>query len=209
MAPGESENNNNAVQKVPIVNALLTFTAAIFRNSSYDRIVPLLTSHFDLTEVKDAKNTLCNEVQKQFQNRKSSDMRSEKNAHVIDICDIFREINVTDMPLFVMDSVSFASLPRINAEDVSYVAVADKLADIVAKIDLMNDSIATNAARSIANADRIQNMNNLNIDAPYKQRWSRQAPFSIPPPISVSTSQSNYRLGGITDMSYAGQLKIP
>ena len=209
MAPGESENNNNAVQKVPIVNALLTFTAAIFRNSSYNRIVPLLTSHFDLTEVKDAKNTLCNEVQKQFQNKKSSAMRSEKTAHVIDICDIFREIDVTDMPLFVMDSVSFASLPRINAEDVSYVAVADKLADIVAKIDLMNDSIATNAARSIANADRIQNMNNLNIDAPYKQRWSRQAPFTIPPPISASTSQSNYRLGGITDMSYAGQLKIP
>ena len=59
MAPGESENNNNAVQKVPIVNALLTFTAAIFRNSSHDGIVPLLTSHFDLTEVKDAKKILC------------------------------------------------------------------------------------------------------------------------------------------------------
>ena len=102
------------------MKALLTFTAAIFRNSSYDRIVPLLTSHFDLTEMKDAKSTLCNEVQKQFQNRKSSDMRSEKTAHVIDICDIFREIDVTDMPLFVMDSVSFASLLSINAEDVSY-----------------------------------------------------------------------------------------
>ena len=61
-----------------------------------------------------------------------------------------------------MDSVSFASLLRINAEYVSYVAVADKLADIIAKIYLMNDSIAMNDVRSIANADCIQNMNNLN-----------------------------------------------
>ena len=85
MTPGESENNTNAVQKVLIVNALLTFTAAIFCNSSHDRIVPLFTSHFDLTEVKGANNTLCKEIQQQFQNRKSSDMRSEKTAHVINI----------------------------------------------------------------------------------------------------------------------------
>ena len=55
-----------------------------------------------------------------------------------------------------MDSISYASLPRVNAEDVSYVAVADSLADISANIDLMNDSISMNAARSIANADRIE-----------------------------------------------------
>ena len=118
---GVSNNNNNEVQKIPIVNALLTFTAALYRNSSHDRMIPLLTSHFDLTEMKDAKNTLCREVNKQFSNRKSTDMRSEKTAHAIDICEIIRKLDVTDMPLFVMDSVSFANLPRINAEDVSYV----------------------------------------------------------------------------------------
>ena len=59
MATGVSVNNNNEVQKIPIVNALLTFTEAIYRNSSHDRMIPLLTSHFALTEMKDAKNTLC------------------------------------------------------------------------------------------------------------------------------------------------------
>ena len=95
---------------------------------------------------------------------------------------MIRKLDVNEMPLFVMDSLSFANLPRMNAEDVSYVAVADKLADISAKIDLMNDSISMNAARSIANADRIQNINNNGIDSQAaqhnRQRWSRQASFT-------------------------------
>ena len=73
MATGVSNNNNNDVQKVPIVNALLTVTAALYRNSSHDRMIILLTSHFDLTEMKDAKTMLCNEVNKEFGKRKSSD----------------------------------------------------------------------------------------------------------------------------------------
>ena len=169
MATGVSNNNNNEVQKITIVKALLTFTATLYRNSSHDRMIPLLTSHFDLTEMKYAKNTLCREVNKQFSNRKSTDMRSEKTAHAIDICEIIRKLDVTDMPLFVMDSVSFANLPRINAEDVSYVVVADKLADISAKIDLMNDSISMNAARSIANNISKQTM----YVQDYHQQYSR------------------------------------
>ena len=64
MAAGVSNGNNNNVQIVPIVNALLTITAALYRNSSHDKMIILLTSHFDLTESKDAKKTLCNEVNK-------------------------------------------------------------------------------------------------------------------------------------------------
>ena len=73
------------------------------------------------------------------------------------------------MPLFVMDSVSFANLPRMNTEDVSYVAVAD----ISAKINLMNYSISMNAAKSIANADRIQNIINNGMDGRAAQ-YNRQ-----------------------------------
>ena len=155
---------------------------------------------------------MCNEVNKQFNNRKSTDIRSEKTAHAIDVCDMIRKLDVNEMPLFVMDSVSFANLLRMNAEDVSYVAVADKLADISAKIDLMNDSISMNAVRSIANADRIQNINNNGIDSQAaqhnRQRWSRQASFTVPTPNSAAMPQSNCRIGGITDVSYADQLKL-
>ena len=92
MTTGVSNNNNNEVQKIPIVNALLTFTAALSRNSSHDRMIPLLTSHFDLTEMKDAKSTLCKEVNKQFSIRKSTDLRSEKTAHAIDIANSMLQI---------------------------------------------------------------------------------------------------------------------
>ena len=72
MATGVNGNDDNTVRKVAIVNALLTFTAALYRYYTHDRMIPLLTSHFDPTEMKDAKNALCIEVNKQFSNRKST-----------------------------------------------------------------------------------------------------------------------------------------
>ena len=48
-----------------------------------------------------------------------------------------------------MDSVSFARLPRVNAEDVSYIAIASRLAETNAKLDMMNTLISENAARSL------------------------------------------------------------
>ena len=156
MATGGSTNGNGeADNKIPIVRALLTFTAAIYRNSTHDRIVQLLTSQFDIDEIKNAKKILCETVQKEYKNRKKTDMRSEKTAHAIEICDIIRSIDDANMPMFVMDSISFASLSRVTAEDISYVAVADKLADITANLNLMNDSISANTARCMSNSDRI------------------------------------------------------
>ena len=95
------------------------------------------------------------QCRKSIKNRKNTGMRSDKTAHAIEICDIIRSIDDANMPMFVMDSISFANLPRVTAEDISYVAVADKLADITAKLNLMNDSISANTARCMSNSDRI------------------------------------------------------
>ena len=51
------DNNNNAC--VPIVSALLTFTVAIYRNGSHDRVIQLLMSEFNIYEIKEAKHILC------------------------------------------------------------------------------------------------------------------------------------------------------
>ena len=149
---GSTDGNDDTDVKIPIVSALLTFTVAIYRNSTHDRIVQLLTSQFDIDEMKNAKKILCETVDKEYRKRKNTDMRSEKMAHALDICEIIRSIDDTNMPMFVMDSISFASLPRITAEDISYVAVADKLTDITAKLNLMNDSISGNTARCMSNS---------------------------------------------------------
>ena len=48
---GSTNGNGEADNKIPIVSALLTFTVAIYRNSTHDRIVQLLTSQFDIDEI--------------------------------------------------------------------------------------------------------------------------------------------------------------
>ena len=103
-------------------------------------------SEFGIDEIKQSKHILCDVLKKPYQNRNSSNLRSEKAAHTADICDILSTLDNDNMPLFVMDSVSFARLPRINAEDVSYIAVASRIAE-TARLDLMNSLISENTAR--------------------------------------------------------------
>ena len=80
------DNNNNAC--VPIVSALLTFTVAIYRNGSHDRVIQLLMSEFNIHEIKEAKHILCDVANIEYQNRRNTDTRSEKAAHLTDICEM-------------------------------------------------------------------------------------------------------------------------
>ena len=68
--------------------------------------IQLLLSKFGIDEIKQSKHILCDVSKVQYQNRNSSNLRSEKAAHTADILDN------DNMPLFVMDSVSFARLPE-------------------------------------------------------------------------------------------------
>ena len=108
-----------------------------------------------------------------------------------------------------MDSVRFANLPKVNAEDVSYIAVSDRLADISANIYLMNDSITINAGQSFANVNRIETISTQTMFAhENSHHYSRQARFTVPPSSGLAIAQSNCRIVSITDSSYANQLKI-
>ena len=199
---GSADGNDDTDVKIPIVSALLTFTVAIYRNSTHDRIIQLLTSQFDIDEIKNAKKILCETVDKEYRKRKNTDMRSEKMAHALDICEIIRYIDDTNMPMFVMDSISFASLPSITAEDISYVAyvaVADKLADITAKLNLMNDSISGNTARCMSNNVRIEQ---IVEDFPKLPRQPNIHTYGN------ATGQSNCRIDGISKTSYAANFKM-
>ena len=67
-----------------------------------------------------------------FKKRQDSESRTEKVAHIRDIVDdIIRKLDRdSTMPLFVVDAIGLAKLPRIHAEDISYVSVAEKMSDI-------------------------------------------------------------------------------
>ena len=120
------------------------------------------------------------------------------------------------MPLFVMDSVSFARLPRVNAEDVSYIAIASRLAETNAKLDMMNTLISENAARSLQNEERVQYLARKNALPPQQPKYSsvasgiasrhHQATYDVTH--KPGQSASSCKLGGITD-SRNGQFRMP
>ena len=153
----QDDNDNNVCQ--PIVNGLLTFTISLVHNSTDVKITELLVKHFDGTEIKDAKCMLCDVARVDYQIRQDSINRSEKVAHVRDIIEILRKLDKDNkLPLFVIDAVGLAKLPKINAEDICYVSVAEKIAQLSSKLDVLNDVVANNSVRSVKNEHDIQSM---------------------------------------------------
>ena len=94
-----------------------------------------------------------------YENRQDSAKRTEKTAHDFDIVEILKKLDKNkEIPTFVIDSFDLAKLPRINTEDITYVSVAEKVAELDAKINLMNDAIASNTERSTNNSDTIKSI---------------------------------------------------
>ena len=88
------------------------------------------------------------------ENRQDSAKRTEKTAHAFDIVEILKKLDKNkETPTFVIDSFDLAKLPRINTENITYVSVAEKVAELDAKNNLMNDAIASNTVRSTNNSE--------------------------------------------------------
>ena len=208
------DNNNNAC--VPIVSALLTFTVAIYRNGSHDRVIQLLMSEFNIHEIKEAKHILCDVANIEYQSRRNTDTRSEKAAHLTDSSEMIGKLDDNNMPLFVMDNISFARLPRVNAEDVSYIAIASRLAETNVKLDMMNTLISENAARNLQNEERVQYLARNNAHPPQQPKYSsvasgiasrhHQATYDVTH--KPGQSASSCKIGGITDLRN-GQFRMP
>ena len=107
------------------------------------------------------------------------------------------------MPLFVMDSVSFASLPRINAEDVSYVAIAGRIAEMNTKLDIMNNVISENTARGLHNEECLKATSLIPPQIKHKYssavvEGSKQPTNYRVPHMSSPKSSSTCQIGGIS-----------
>ena len=117
-----SPSGTNINQCQPIVNGLLTYLIYMMNNSTDPKLVEVTGRYLDLGQVKYSKSLLCDVAHVPFQKRQDSESRTEKVAHIRDIVDIIRKLNRdSTMPLFVVDAIGLAKLPRINAEDISYV----------------------------------------------------------------------------------------
>ena len=114
-----------------------------------------------------------------------------------------------------MDSVSFAHLPRINAEDVSYIAVASRIAETNARLDLMNSLRSENTARCLQNEKRVQYLaRQKNNHASYSNVVTGSDNSSQLHQASSNVSESRpsaskFRLGGLTHAPPSGPFKMP
>ena len=182
-----SDDDNDAQQKCttcqPIVNGLLTFVIFVMHNSTDPKLVDVNGRYFDLEQVKDSKSLFCDAASLSFKRRQDSESRSEKMAHIRDIVDMLRKLDRDDkIALFVVDAVGLSRLPRINAEDISYVVVTERVTDMFNKMNLLNDAMAAKTARSLDNANNIKSIRETQLGI--------ISSATTPSPVVATTSMS-------------------
>ena len=150
ISEGGNRSENN-----PIVNSILTFCVSILLNSTQKKIIELISTHFCVDEIKQAKTVLCDLVNEEFQERRSTDLRTDKYAHSQDMVNILKKIDKKCMPYFVIDSYGLVKLPRINPEDLSFYAVSEKLAELTTKFNILCMEVHDNTAHIKLNENSI------------------------------------------------------
>ena len=99
----------------------------MMNNLNDPKLVEVTGRYFDLGQVKYSKSFLCDVAHVPFKKGQDGESRTEKVSHIRDIVDIIRKLDRdSTMSLFVVEAIGLATLPRINAEDISYVSVAEK-----------------------------------------------------------------------------------
>ena len=138
-----------------IMNPLLTFSISVLFNGAAKNVIELISAHYGFDEIKEAKTLLCKAVHKQYDKHRSTIARSEKYAHTEDIVHILQELDKDELPCFVIDSMGLTKLPKINAESFSYIAMAEKIAEIEQKMEFVMKNTHDNACRCKINTERI------------------------------------------------------
>ena len=141
-----------------IFNTLLTFCVSAMSNALKMNVVQLIVMKFSDNEVVDAKNIMCKNSDNilQYQARKDSQYRSEKFVHAEDIYDGIKKLSdANKLPLYVTDGFGLSRLPKIDAEDITNVSIAEKMSSFERKFATFDESMTAILLRSLDNSDRI------------------------------------------------------
>ena len=75
-AENPSEGDDSS-KPIPIVNSILTFCVSVLFNSTQKNIIELISTHFCVDEIKQAKTVLYELMNEPYQERRSTDLRTD------------------------------------------------------------------------------------------------------------------------------------
>ena len=111
-------------------------------------IIELISTHFCVDKIKQAKTVLCDLVNEEFQEHRSTDLGTDKYAHSQDMGNIVMKIDKKCKPYVVIDRYGLVKLPRINPEDLIFYTVSEKLAELTTKFNILCMEVHDNTANT-------------------------------------------------------------
>ena len=115
-----------------LIQPVISYAVFSMTNSSKDNIRKAIEGQFDINQVIEAKEALwkhCGStVIGEFQRRKGSTSRTEKQAHITDILDSLETLDKAEkMPIIAINAYSLGAIPRSHPEELNNVSLLDRL----------------------------------------------------------------------------------
>ena len=127
------ENRTEHKEKV-ILHPLLTYVVSGVHAGTSNNVKNAVMSHFTLDEIVNAKSTLfkeCSEHKEiigEIQRRRTTNVRTEREAHVTDIITAITQLDVKNkLPVIAVRAEEFLSIPKSLPEELNQVSVVDRL----------------------------------------------------------------------------------
>ena len=149
-----------------VINEVLSYIQYYIHKSTRENIRNVLIRFFNAETIINAKTLLwekCQGILGPIDVRRSSNIRTAKEADVTDLINGFDKINKSpfDVPVFV--AVDFENLPRFPPEDIEHMSILDRLSKIEQRMSMV-ECTSVNNSDSLSAMQTIVQQGLLDID---------------------------------------------
>ena len=147
---GDTNENENTFVEVTICDPLLAYVVFALNSGTQDAIKKAVLGFFTNVQILSAKSKLWSKVGDNIigkrQNRKSSSVRSEEEANVLDIITALIKLDRADqLPNVVISATDLGCIPRSHPEELNNISLVDRLAKLEHKVSEMKNIICKNS----------------------------------------------------------------
>ena len=132
-------------------NTLLTLCVSAMSNDLKMNVVQLIVMKFSDNEIVDVKDIMCKNSKIYCYQIKKTLNIDQRNLYTLKIFMVVLRnyLMLKKLPLYVTDRFSLSRLPKINAEDITNISIAEKIASSERKFATFDDSMTAILLRSL------------------------------------------------------------
>jgi hypothetical protein len=145
----EMQYDDDVGDAVQINEPLLAYLAFALQSGTVENAKRAVNGYFTSEQILKSKiilwDSACVATLGDKIKRKSTKIRSEADANLMDMIDAFQKLDRADkMPHITISALDLGKIPRSLPEELNSISIVDRLAKLESKVSLMEDTVVKN-----------------------------------------------------------------